>query len=159
MAIVPQWLVGKHVTGVVITGQMVAADGTLTDATTTGVQPLTTVVDEITMTSAPRIEEISPMTADKENDVILKRRTTMRVACVMEKARAGLGANEKINPLEWMAVTYDYVKMVFVRAGRTWTFIGPIVGYEEPLRVGRNVNVLEVGMAGIDTTNPAITPP
>ena len=156
MAVVPQWLLGKNVSGVVITGQVVAADGTLSDAATSGVQPLTAVVDEITLTNAPRIEEISPMTVDKENDVILKRRTTMRVACVMEKSRAGLGANDKINPLEWMAITYDYVKLVFVRAGRTWTFIGPIVGYEEPLRVGRNVNVLEIGMAGIDTANPAI---
>ena len=157
MAVVPQWLKGTNVSGVVITGQVVAADGTLSDAATTGVQPLTAVVDEITgPTFAPRVEEISAMTVDKENDVIIKKRATLRVQCIMEKSRAGLGANDKINPLEWIAVTYDYVKLVFVRGGRTWTHIGPVVGYDEQIRAGRSVNILDVGMAGIDTTNPAI---
>lgn len=161
MPAVPVWLQGTGVTVATLTGQVVAADGTLTDAVTTGIQPLVLKWDSIELENSPELEEISAADTTRANNVIIKESTRMRFSCIMQKAiPAGAGANDKALPLQHMALTYSYIKMVLTRGGvaaeDTWTFYGCRGAFSETLSKGKCIQTLSLEMMDPGVANPAI---
>lgn len=155
MAAVPPWLRGRSVSGIVITGMTAGTDGTLTDATGTGIQTLTTIWEEIDFESNPILEEISSSNASRSNNVLIQENNRVRVSIPMESGlRSGAGANDLANPLGIMAANYDYLKLVFVRGGKTYTFLGLRESYRENLRKGKNVHELTLAMIDPGAANP-----
>ena len=68
MATIPKWLVGRHLTSVVITPVTVGTDGTITDVTASAFT-MTTLTDGLTQSLRPVNEEINPVNATRENFV------------------------------------------------------------------------------------------
>jgi hypothetical protein len=158
MPAIPMWLLGKHVTNYVITGQVVGSDGSLTDATTTGVQPLAGKWDQIKLTSAPSNEEISASDSPRQHTVILQEGTRIQHTAIMEKVKgAGAGTNDKANPLEWLASTYDVLKTVYTRGGRTCTLYFVRGEYDETIVKGKSIHSLNGEPCDPGTTNPAFS--
>lgn len=158
MPTVPNWLLGQHVTAFVITGATVGADGTLTDGTLTAISTMAGLWDEISLEYTPQTEEISAADSVRLNNVIVKKGSRFRCTQIMQTAKAaGQSANNAINPLHHIAVTYDYFKCVFTRGGKTWTGYFLTGGYSEDIRAGRSTCSITGEMVDTGATNPAVT--
>lgn len=158
MAVVPTWLLGQNVSAFVLTGATVGSDGTLTDATGTGINAMAGLWDEISLEYAPQTEEISAADSVRLNNVLIKKGTRFRCTQIMQKAKAsGQAADNAINPLTHIAATYDYVKVVFTRASKTWTGYFLLVGYSESPRAGRSTCEITLEMVDTGAANPALS--
>lgn len=155
---IPVWLLGQHVSAYVLTGATVGSDGTLSDATGTGIQAMAGLWDEISLEYTPQTEEISAADAVRLNNVIIKKGTRIRCTQIMQKAKvSGQASDNAINPLNHIAATYDYVKIVFTRASKTWTGYFLIAGYSEDLRASRSLCSLTLEMIDNGAANPALS--
>ena len=155
MAAIPVWLTGRYVTAYVITGQTVAADGNLADATTTGIQPLAGVWSEIDLTMSPSTEEISASDSTRQHTVIIQEASRIRMSTILQKnLPAGAAANTVANPLAHIASAYDVFKIVFTRGGKTWTAYFTRGEYSEGIRKGRTEGTLSGEPLDPGSTNP-----
>jgi len=158
MSVVPTWLLGQHVSAFVITGATVGSDGTLTDGTTTALATMAGLWDEITLEYAPQTEEISAADSVRTNNVIVKKGSRFRCTQIMQKAKAsGQSSDNAINPLNHIAVTFDYAKVVFTRASKTWTGYFLVAGYEEGIRAGKSTCSITLEMVDSGAANPALS--
>src|SRR5262245_19965362 len=143
MVAIPTWLTGRRVTAYVITGQTIGVDGTLTDATGAGVQPLAGLWEEIDFTGSPQHEEISAADSPRQHNVILQEGQRLRMSVIMEYGpHAGAGTNDEPNPLAAIAMAYDIFKVVFSRGGMTWTCYFTRGDYDEAIRKGKCLQTL-----------------
>ena len=156
MAAIPPWLTGRGVTAYVITGAVAGGTGTITDGTTTGIQPLAGIWEEFDLTSEPSTEEISASDTARQHTVILQEATRVRMSVIMEKAlRSSGGANDKANPLAWIATNYDLFKIVLTRGANTWTGYFTRGAYSEAIRKGKCIQTLAGEPLDPGAVNPA----
>lgn len=119
MATIPQWLLGRHLTSVVITPQTVAAAGTLSDGTA---KTVTTVVDSIQASINPVHEEINPVNSTRANNVITHDDSSLTLSII----EVNNGSDP--NPLEALVLTNDVFKVVFTKGTQT-SFAATWTGY------------------------------
>jgi|CXWL01.1.fsa_nt_gi hypothetical protein len=130
MATIPAWLLGKHLTSVVLTGQTNTA-GNLADST---VKTLTTVIDNIRLSLTPGTEEISAVNTVIDNMVIISDNYGLSLS-VIEVNNAS-----DPDPLAALVVAFDYIKVVFTR--------GTVVGSIETWSAIFTRGALETGITG-----------
>ena len=158
MADRPTWLIGRNMSTVTITGVTAGTDGTLTDATGTGVQDIVTKFEEITFNSEPITEEISAASSDKAHTVILQEANSATVRCILQTARrTGESTNNQPDALSHLAATYSILKLTFARSGRTYTLYGCRGAYSETIAKGRSTATLTLLPLDPGQTNPTIT--
>ena len=105
-----RWLIGKLVS-VTVTGQNVdPTTGALTDSA--AVLSFSGQTERAEIRYDPRIEEISDMSADNENDVVLKDRYELTLVEIQRKAGTSLATLIK---------NYEFFKIVLVAGAKTWT--------------------------------------
>lgn len=143
MPSIPVWLTGRHVTQVTITPQTVGADGTLTAGTTVS---LVGTLDEVTLDSAPELEEISPMDTVRQNMVLLKDGVRVTFMQLLKKNGTNL--------LAAAANTADVFQYVVTRGAQTYTGYGHRGAYNESMRRGRSTSSLTFEPIDIGTSNP-----
>lgn len=158
MPVIPTWLLGQNVSAFVVTGVTVGSDGTLADATGTGIQAMSGLWDEVSLEYTPQTEEISAADSVRLNNVIVKKASRLRITQLMQKAKAsGQASDNAINPLNHIAATYDFAKTVFTRGSKTWTGYWLVAGYEEGLRAGRSTCSITLEMIDTGAANPALS--
>lgn len=118
MPSIPQFLLGRDLTSVVITPQTVAANGALSDGTA---KTVTTVVDSIQASINPVHEEINPVNSTLANNVITHDDSSLTLSII----EVNNGSDP--NPLEAIVLTNDVFKVVFTKGtatGSTVTWTG-----------------------------------
>lgn len=110
MATIPQFLLGRGLTSVVITPQSVSAAGVLSDG---AAKTVTTVVDSIQKTINPVHEEINPVNSTRANNVITHDDGGLTLSII----EVNNGSDP--NPLEAIVLTNDVFKVVFTKGTAT----------------------------------------
>lgn len=144
MAQVPLWAIGRHVTVCSLTPQTVGADGTLSDGASTS---LVGSLDGVEFSSNPEVEEISPITTTRANDVLVKDRTEITLVEILKHTGT--------NILAAAVTSATYFKVIITRGAQTWTFYGLRGAYSESLQRGKSTASLTLTMVDPNTTNPA----
>jgi hypothetical protein len=158
MAVIPIPALGKQVTAYSVTGQTVGADGTLTDATTTGVQPVLGTWEEIDITMEPETEEISASDASRQHTVVLKEAMRLRATEILQKQKpAGAGANDKAQAWQWIASAYDVLKMTLTQGGDTYVMYFVRGSYERQTRKGKQLGTFTGMPCDPGAVNPTLT--
>ena len=110
MPSIPQFLLGRHLTSVVITPQTVAANGALSDGTA---KTMTTVVDSIQKSISPVHEEINAVNSTRANNVLTHDDGSLTLS-IIEVNNGG-----DPDPLEAIVMTNDVFKVVFTKGTAT----------------------------------------
>jgi hypothetical protein len=153
MPSIPIWLIGRNVTSVAITPQVANAAGLLSNSTV-GQKTITTVVDEINYGGQITTQEISALTASRENPVPIEQDDTLVITEILRQAAGSnnLAAcwNGSDNP--------DVALFQFTRGGNACSFYGLMSDLEYDVEKGKSVvrmtlKIVDTG-AGINQ-NPA----
>jgi hypothetical protein len=107
------------------------------------------ICEEIEFEYDPVTENIVGVGRQWSNEVITERATRVNVSEILSKT---VGTK-----LADIAAVADYAQVIAQRNGKTWTFIGVVKRYTEPLRRGKLVGRVEFGMADINSPNPTYT--
>jgi hypothetical protein len=158
MTLIPVWLRGRDVASVVLTGQDIAVDGTITDGSSPAAQTVTGSLVSFEVDLSPEQDEVSPITTTRLNHVIMAENNTVRLTILLN----GSGV---INPLATLGGTYDVIKCAITRkrSGATttptsglWTFYGVRGQILETVDSrGRNVTQITLTMVDPAIANPA----
>jgi len=121
MTAIPTWIRGRDVQSVVLTGQTVAADGTLTNGSSPAAQTVTASLAFVRVSQRPQKDNVSPVTSPRANNVIGEDDSQTEIGLLIN----GSGVT---NPLATLCAAYDIIKLVFQRkitgastTGDTWT--------------------------------------
>lgn len=157
MTAVPTWLRGRDVGSIVLTGQTIAADGTLADGTSPAAQTITGALRAFRLNGNPETSDASPITATVVNNIIEAENNTFEFDILLN----GSGV---INALATLAMSYDVIKAVVTRkrSGATttptsgsWTFFGTRGPFGEAVESrGANQATLTLLQADISSSNP-----
>ena len=144
MATVPLWLLGKHLTSVIITPQVVSSAGVFSDGTPV---TLTTYMTGIGLQLNPQVEEINALNTVRENEVILSDGASLELE-IIRVNNTGDPA-----PLRTLVLASDFFKVVYIEgtAGsqRTVTFYGHRGAYSDGFR-GRGQSIANLQLGPID---------
>ncbi len=156
MALIPPWMLGRHVTTLIAQVQTVAGDGTLADAggatnvaslaTSTGVLGTNLVftqglIDEVEFSSQKLTENISAVHRPRANMVAFSIRYQFTLTEIMR-----FGANNALLAGIWNNGSSDIVKFTFARARNVWTTYAVMTSYNESFQRGKNVARLSCSM-------------
>lgn len=153
MATIPQFLIGKHITAVVVTPQTVSGTtGALSD--TTPIQTFSTVFSEISIRSENDLEDISASDQRRKNMVPTASSTRITITELLQGSRADG------NPVNGGAASgygsSDYHKFTLTRSGKTYTFYAVMASYEERTNgKGKITGELVLDMIDPGVANPA----
>lgn len=111
MAGTVSYLLGRHLTSVVVRGQTRAEDGTFATAVTQTVSSLTSELD---FQSDPTLEDIGPVNVTGANNVITTDDSTLNLTVL-------LLANGE-NPLASLFYAYDYFLVTWTRGGQAYSY-------------------------------------
>ena len=156
----PPWLRGRDVTVFTVTGINEASDGTLTDATGTGVQTVLLKFEEWDLDNTPITEEMSSADMVGQHDMIIQERVEMTVQVIMQRAK---GANEttnaKDNPLAFLATTYHVLRFDTTFGAHSWAFTGRRGPFNQSGRKGKSTERLRLTPVnlGPGVANPTYT--
>jgi hypothetical protein len=165
MAVVPPWMLGRHVTQVVATVQDIASDGTLTDAATnvtnaslvvtTGILHSTLafvqgLVDEIEFGGTKVLENVTPIHRVRAHHVAVSIAYEFTLTEILRQ-----GAGNTLLSGIWHLGNSSIYKLEFTRARRKWTVYGTGVSYQEGLVRGKNVGRLTCRM--VDAGGGSVT--
>lgn len=143
MTAIPVWLLGQHVSACAITPQSVAANGTLSAGAASS---LVGSLDGIELDSTPELEEISPITTSRLNNVVVKSGTRITLTEILK--------SNGTNILPAAAVAADYFYVAITRGGQSWAFYGARGTYTESIQRGKSVASLTLEMVDIGSANP-----
>lgn len=156
MAVIPQWMMGRHVTSLILTTQTIAAaTGGLADAvaenliTSTGTLHQDTfvhtlqLVAEVEATSRKGTEDIGPLTSSVANHVRVTENVNLTIT---ENLQQGAVASNNVLARIYHTGASRVVKAVFARSGNTFTAYLLMTRYRE--RHSQNV------LQGIGTFAP-----
>lgn len=141
---------GRASTGFTMAGCTVSASGVITVGT---VKTWTGQLTEFEVNENNEVENISASTSRNANEMIIETMNTARIG-------GFLFANDvysasSTNPIWYIAQTFDYVQMVGVWAGRTFTFYGVFKAYTENISgKGKIAFTAEIGFPDIGSANP-----
>ena len=116
MATIPTWLLGRHLTAVVVTPQTEGTGGVLT-AVTASSAVLTTCVDAIRLALNPVVSNVNAVNDTRANNVIEEDDASLVVTEILKKNDTSATPT---NLLAVQALAYDYFNLTFTRGGRTW---------------------------------------
>jgi hypothetical protein len=167
MALVPPWMLGRHVTTLVAQIQTIASDGTLSDAggasdvatlaastgaLGSGLTFTTGLVDEFELQSTKLSENISAINRPRANMVPYSIRYSFTLTEIMRN-----GADRcRLAAIFYNGVS-DLVKLTFSRARMTWTVYAVLTSYSESLQRGKNVARLSCSMIEANTAPAYVT--
>lgn len=135
MATIPQWLLGRHLTAVVLTPMTVAVDGTLTAQTP---QNITFYTQSIELESEVLGEDIRPVNSPIANFVGHTEDSTLTLEILLHQAGAGTPSN----PVASVMATHNVFEISFTRGGSTWAGTFARQSLRDGVRSrGRNVSV------------------
>jgi hypothetical protein len=143
MTAIPTWLRGNHTSVCSITPQSVASDGTLSDGATSS---LVGSIDGISINTTAELEEISPMTTTRHNNVIIKSGTSLSLTEILK--------SNGTNILAAASSVADVFRVNITRGPQSWAFYGVRSTYTEDLQKGKSVGVLTLEMVDINSANP-----
>lgn len=112
MAATQPFLLGRHLTSVVVKGLTRAADGTLAVAVSKTVSALTTELD---FQADPTHEDIGPVNVTGANNVITTDDSTLNLSVLL------LASGE--NPLASLYGSYDYFECIWTRGGQAYDYL------------------------------------
>jgi len=157
---VPEWLIGRGITTITVTAQEFSGGVLATPAGQSAVD-FFTVVDRIYYEHEVELVDVSPTTSRQRNMVILTTGGTFTLTENMRRASAG-GAHS-FNGLALLFHTWDYFRLVFTRAEKTYTFYAVNGGFTEEVGRGKSpaqahfapAGTVETGVA--QSRNPSYT--
>lgn len=167
MATIPLYLQGENITLVRARIQTVNGSGVLADADVD--ETLTSVIDEIRVSSQVRTEEIVPLTSLVGNEVPIEVADQVTFTEIL---RANDGAAAPIYNMipklwqQWVLNNRRYVKFTLARGGtglsggpggNSFVFYGLMTGFRATGRKGKNVatmTLMQVDL-GVGAANPA----
>ncbi len=152
MVAIPTWLLGRHVTAITITGQTVAADGTL--STSGSARSLVGRLDEITFNQENETEEIQALDKRAKNPVIVSSGSSFTF---IEILRSNDATVTPTNILADVGQLFDYILVSCTRGGRIWAGYFVIKSYQESIRRGKSTGQLTVETVDVSTANPTYT--
>jgi hypothetical protein len=156
MAAIPNVFLGRNTYALVMTGQTVAANGTLSDhASGDTTKALLATVEEIEQRYEARTEEINVLQSRRINEVIVESGWRYSITGILF-AGDTLVKTTTTNPAIYTLGIADYVKLVLTRAGIVFTFYGLITGYTERIVKGKSGFTMEISPIEIGDYNPAI---
>ncbi len=159
MATIPLWLLGYGVSTITARAQTVDAAGLLSNSG--AAETLVGVIDELSYNGRNVTENINPLTAAVENEVVVEINDFVTLAEILapddSSATAGaysvlpkiwaLGGADVTGPIQYLLVTVT-------RGGNTWSFYSVIQEYSESIRHGKCVGRLTVQMVDIEPASP-----
>lgn len=138
MSTIPQWIIGRNAVAT-IAPVTVATDGTVTVGTVT---TLTAILDEVSTGLENQTEQIVPYDVTINQNVKIGSGQTITLIEILNPAAV----------LAEAGMAGDYAQVTIARGGKTWTFVGLIMRYEEPIRRGKSVGTLTLSESGIAPT-------
>ena len=148
----PNAFLARNITTLTLTAQDVAANGTLSD-NALGAKSILLQIRTIRNQQSNTLEEVSGITQRRRNNVILDSGTTYTFTGFL------LAGDSEATPTNWaeqISETFDYVKMIFTRNGRTKTFYGVIHTFEDAAEgKGTMPFTMELEMVDPNAANPA----
>jgi hypothetical protein len=156
----PNWLAGFGITTIQVTAQQFSGGVLVTPA---GQFPVDffTVVDRIFYQHEVEHRNVTPTNSRQRNLVILETGGTFTITELMRAEASALGGAHAFNSLAALFHTYDYFKLVFTRAMRSYTDYAVNGGYDEDVGRTRGVSVARfmptgiIAAGGATTRNPA----
>jgi len=159
MASIPTWLLGKHLTSVVLTPQAVAADGTLSDSGSNTAQTVTARVRRIRLNSSVMTEDIRPVNSVRANNVVTGFDHTITLSVLMRpKSTSPAVVSSPLASLAYAASDNEIVKCTFTRGTSAWSGYFTVADYTEGVEsFGANESELTLRQVD-DGTGVAYTP-
>lgn len=143
---VPNWLIGKHLTTCAILPMKADSAGALTNSAV-GSQNILTIIDDIDYAGQLVTEEISALTAVRENAVPIEQDDVLTLTQIL---RSGAGLN--LLAASWMASdSPEFAQFTFAWGGNTCVMVGTMAGYEEDVEKGKSVCRMTLRMTDIGT--------
>ncbi len=147
------WLKGSHITTVSVAAVTVAAGG----AYTVSVSPkvITAYLNESAgLQGSVDTENVSPVTSVNRNPVPLEVGTAIEIAEIFRGGGAA-GTLDHLRSLYYGSTLY--VQVVYTRGGVTYTLVGMMTSFSEPVRKGAIGGVLRIESVDIGAANPALS--
>lgn len=139
MAAIPSWLLGRHVTTITITGVLSDNFGNLTLSTTGS---LTGQLASVKIRSTPTKENISSVDSAIAHNVITEENSSLELEEILR-----LQGAQQVLP--FMAASFSYMKVVFSRAGNTYTYWGSRGEFEDGIE-SKGKNTCRLNLDQID---------
>jgi hypothetical protein len=155
-ATLPIVAVGRNITVVALTMQAVSAAGLLSDAL--ALPTLVGVLDDIQFEDMRTVVPIESITSSYMNEVATERGLSVTLTEIMRRNETSL-TNYNILVRAWANANL-YVKLVFSRAGNTYTYYGVKSRYSETLGKEKStamLSLLPVSTSPGGLANPFIT--
>jgi len=140
MAAIPSWLLGRHVTTITVTGATSDIYGTLTLANTFG--SLTGQLASVKIRSTPTKENISSVDSAIAHNVITEENSSLELEEILR-----LQGTQQVLP--FMAANFTYMRVVFSRAGNTYTYWGSRGEFEDGIE-SKGKNTCRLSLDQID---------
>lgn len=154
MATIPMPLLGRHLTSVVLTGQVAGTAGLLADGTAPAAVTLTAFIEGVDCSLDAEHEEISAMNATRQNNVIVSDGANINI----EVLRVNNGGDPA--PLRTQVIAYDYFKAVWIEGSgasqRTVTSYGVRGSAAFNLR-GKGKQIASLSLLPIDVGSAQVT--
>lgn len=139
MAAIPSWLLGRHVTTITVTGVLADNFGNLTLSTTGS---LTGQLASVKIRSTPTKENISSVDSAIAHNVITEENSSLELEEILR-----LQGAQQVLP--FMAASFSYMKVVFSRAGNTYTYWGSRGEFEDGIE-SKGKNTCRLNLDQID---------
>lgn len=139
MAGIPSWLLGRHVTTITVTGVLADNFGNLTLST---VGSLTGQLASVKIRSTPTKENISSVDSAIAHNVITEENSSLELEEILR-----LQGAQQVLP--FMAANFTYLKVVFSRAGNTYTYWGSRGEFEDGIE-SKGKNTCRLNLDQID---------
>jgi hypothetical protein len=154
MSALPQWLLGRHVTGVYI--RPMQSDGSGILQYQEAAASLRGQLDQIERTHEVTHENIKPFDSKWRNNVIMEEGSSYTLTEVM-KRRPVAGATHT-NILPELAASYDHFEISFTRGKKKYTAILVRGREHETLVAGKNAFSLDVLCIAVDNGDGTFLP-
>lgn len=139
MAAIPSWLLGRHVTTITVTGVLADNFGNLTLSTTGS---LTGQLASVKIRSTPTKENISSVDSAIAHNVITEENSSLELEEILR-----LQGSQQVLP--FMATYFSYMRVVFSRAGNTYTYWGSRGEFEDGIE-SKGKNTCRLSLDQID---------
>lgn len=150
---IPNFLRGRHLTGVSIIPQIVGAGGVLT-AVTASTLTLTGVIDSVRLSMSPVMSDVNAVNSPYVNNIIEADDSSI---VLTEILRNGDSSATPVNLLANFAYNYDVCQVSFTRGGRAWSMYGIRGAFSDGVtQRGKNVAELTLHQVDVGTATPSL---
>lgn len=150
MASIPVWMLGKHLTAVTIYPQTIGTAGALTDAST---KALTAVIDSLSLSISPNLENINAVNVNRANNVVIEDDVSLNLS-IIEVNNTG-----DPSVLGTVVLSNDVFRCVFTKgtatgSQATWQTYASRGNYQEGVQgKGKQIATLELHVVDTGSTS------